>query len=118
MTDHIYKVFRASEWQQAKAATNYAGSADDIRDGFIHFSTRAQLETTAQKYFSAEAEVHVVQYECNGFNPDSLRWEQSRGGALFPHLYASLQTNSHIDHWHLTKDDNGKFDFTQVPKDI
>lgn len=117
MVDYIYKILRAKEWNQVLVTSSYTGSPDDIRDGFIHFSTRAQLEVTAAKYFSEELLIHITRYKCESFDPDLLRWEESRGGDLFPHLYGPFDIGSHTNHWQLTKLELGLFDFTTLPED-
>ena len=80
----------AEEWQSAVRAGIYAGSADDRRDGFIHFSTADQLSGTLAKYFAGRSDLVLVRVGAV-FLGDLLRWEPSRGGALFPHLYGPLQ---------------------------
>ena len=85
----IYKIFRADEWAGAQRAGRFTGSADDRRDGFIHFSTAGQLEGTAAKHFAGEAGLVLAEVDAAALGPD-LRWEPSRGGQLFPHLYGDL----------------------------
>ncbi len=85
----IYKIFCASEWSAAQRARQFAGSPDDIRDGFIHFSTAEQLRGTLAKYFMAESEIVLAAIDASALG-DGLKWEVSRGGMKFPHLYASL----------------------------
>ncbi len=86
----VYKIFRAEEFEAFEAAGRTAGSPDDVRDGFVHFSTGAQLEETASRHFAGEAGLMLV---CVDAGPlaDSLKWEPSRDGALFPHLYRDLR---------------------------
>ena len=85
----IYKICPVSAWRQAEAAGVYRGSADDERDGFIHFSTASQVSGTAAKFFSGQADLVLVAVEADILG-DALRWEPSRGGELFPHLYSEL----------------------------
>ena len=85
----VYKVLRAAEWTAMQARGAFAGSPDDVRDGFIHLSTREQLETTIERHFAGERELVVLEIDASAL-PVDLRWEPSRGGALFPHLYAEL----------------------------
>ncbi len=85
----IYKIFRASEWSAAQRARQFAESPDDIRDGFIHFSTAEQLRGTLAKYFMTESEIVLAAIDASALG-DGLKWEVSRGGIKFPHLYASL----------------------------
>ena len=85
----VYKVLRAVEWRQAQAQGTIAGSADDLRDGFIHLSTRAQLAGTLDRHFAGETGLIVLEIAADSLK-DGLKWEPSRGGALFPHLYGVL----------------------------
>ncbi len=92
MTDIIrpvIKLLRAAEWAAFQASGTFAGSADDLRDGFIHMSTPDQVAATAAKYFEGEADVVALTVDAAALG-DALRWEASRGGALFPHLYREL----------------------------
>lgn len=86
----IFKILRADEWAAFREAGSFAGSADDLRDGFIHMSTEAQLQGTLAKHFAGEAGLVVIEVGVEA-DPD-LCWEVSRGGALFPHLYRPLRT--------------------------
>lgn len=85
----VYKIFRAEEFKAFEAAGRTAGSPDDVRDGFVHFSTREQVEDSAARHFAGEAGLTLA---CVDAGPlaDSLKWEPSRDGALFPHLYRDL----------------------------
>jgi uncharacterized protein (DUF952 family) len=85
----IYKICRPSEWEAAERAGVFRGSPDDHRDGFIHFSTAAQVPGTFAKYFAGEAGLIVVAVDVTKLGA-ALRWEPSRDNALFPHLYADL----------------------------
>lgn len=83
----IYKVLTSHAWQAAQRAGVYEGSAVDKRDGFIHFSTAQQLAETLQKHFAGAPDLVLLYVREPA---EALRWEPSRGGALFPHLYGSL----------------------------
>lgn len=89
----IYKIVDSDEWRAAEAAGVYAGSAADRADGYIHFSTGPQAPETAAKWFAARTDLTLVAVEAEALG-DALRWEPSRGGALFPHLYAPLRINA------------------------
>lgn len=91
MSTIVYKILAADEWQAAKRAGSYAGSADDARDGFIHLSTADQLAGTAARHFRGKPGLVLVAFDAASLGP-GLKWEPSRGGALFPHLYAVLPT--------------------------
>lgn len=84
----LFKILRAPEWAQFEATGRFEGSADDLRDGFIHLSDAGQVDGTLLKHFAGEAGLVVAEVAV-GSDP-SLRWEPSRGGALFPHLYRPL----------------------------
>jgi uncharacterized protein (DUF952 family) len=85
----IYKICTASEWREAEEAGVYRGSAVDLRDGFIHFSTAEQAAETASKWFTGLPGLMLVAIDAEALG-ENLKWEPSRGGALFPHLYGEL----------------------------
>ena len=85
----IYKICPASAWHEAERQGVYRGSPDDIRDGFIHFSSAAQVAETANKHFSGQTGLLLVAVDA-GTLGDALRWERSRNDQLFPHLYGEL----------------------------
>lgn len=85
----IYKICPRAAWQEAEAAGAYRGSADDRRDGFIHLSLASQVAGTAAKYFQGQADLVLVAVAASALGA-ALRYEPSRGGALFPHMYAEL----------------------------
>lgn len=85
----IYKICPASAWREAERQGAYRGSADDLRDGFIHFSTAAQVPGTAAKHFAGQRGLFLIAVDADGLG-DALKWEPSRGGDLFPHLYGEL----------------------------
>ena len=85
----IYKICERAQWRAAEAAGQYRGSTVDERDGFIHFSTAAQLAETVSKHFAKVTDLVLVAVDAAALG-NELRWEPSRGGDLFPHLYASL----------------------------
>ena len=85
----IYKILPRAEWRAAQATGRFEGSAVDHQDGYIHFSTAAQAQETARRYFAGQPDLVVLEVESDDLGP-SLQWEPSRGGDLFPHLYATL----------------------------
>src|ERR1700712_563761 len=85
----IYKISPASAWREAERQGVYRGSADDVRDGYIHFSTAAQVAETARKHFFGQAGLFLIEVDADALR-DPLRWEPSRGGDLFPHLFDEL----------------------------
>jgi uncharacterized protein (DUF952 family) len=85
----IFKIVGAEEWRTAEAAGVFSGAAVDRADGYIHFSTAGQAPETAAKWFAGRDDLILAAVEAEALGP-ALRWEPSRGGALFPHLYAPL----------------------------
>ena len=85
----IYKICTAAEWREAEQAGVYRGSAVDRKDGFIHFSTAAQAPETAARHFAGQRDLVLIAIDAEALG-DRLKWEPSRGGALFPHLYGEL----------------------------
>ncbi len=86
---YIYNLCRAGDWAAARRAGHYVGSADDQRDGFIHLSTAAQVTASAAKHRAGVPDLMLLWVRANALGA-ALRWEPSRGGALFPHLYGPL----------------------------
>lgn len=93
MTQPVYKICSRSEWSAAVVAGVYVGSADDVRDGFIHFSLAHQVATTAAKYFAGRDDLVIVAVDQERLGA-ALRFEASRGGDLFPHLYGALSVDA------------------------
>jgi uncharacterized protein (DUF952 family) len=89
MGEAIYKIARVGEWEEAVQNGVFIGSADDKRDGFIHLSTATQVRGTCDKYFAAEDRFFLLAVDPDRLGP-ALKWEPSRGGENFPHLYGML----------------------------
>jgi uncharacterized protein (DUF952 family) len=85
----IYKIVTAEAWAQALEKAAFFGAAIDLADGYIHFSDASQVEETARRHFSGQDNLLLVAFNSAHFG-ESLHWEASRGGALFPHLYGIL----------------------------
>lgn len=85
----IYKISPREAWQQAETAGRFTGAPVDLKDGYIHFSTAAQVRETAARHFARQADLVLVAVDADALGA-ALKWEPSRGGALFPHLYADL----------------------------
>ncbi len=86
----IYKILRGPEWADFDAAGETRGAPVDLADGYIHFSTAAQAAETAAKHFAGAEGLWLVAFEADAMG-DALKWEPSRGGQLFPHLYRTLR---------------------------
>jgi len=86
----LFKICPAALWREAERAGRFRGSPVDLKDGFIHFSTAAQVAETAARHFAGERDLVLVQMDAARLGA-ALKWEPSRGGALFPHLYGDLE---------------------------
>ena len=86
----IYKIAPKSLWEDAVAQGAFTGAPVDLADGYIHFSTADQSRETAAKHFAGQNDLVLVVIDADGLG-DALKWEPSRGGALFPHLYRALR---------------------------
>jgi uncharacterized protein (DUF952 family) len=85
----IYKIVTAEQWRIAERDGVFTGAPIDLTDGYIHFSTARQVRETAAKHFAGQGDLLLVAIPTASIE-DTLKWEVSRGGALFPHLYATL----------------------------
>ena len=88
----IYKIFRPQEWQNLVDHDQTQGAPIDVTDGYIHFSTSEQVRETAAKHFANAGDLILVACDSDAMQPN-LKWEPSRGGVLFPHLYRQMQMN-------------------------
>jgi uncharacterized protein (DUF952 family) len=89
MARMIYHMCPEETWQAAVRPGEYRGTADDLRDGFIHFSTAEQIAESARRHRAGQTGLVLIAIESERLG-ERLRWEPSRGGALFPHLYGPL----------------------------
>ena len=93
----IYKICTEHEWEQAGEAGIYAGSEDDARDGFIHFSLKEQLKGTLDKHFIGKRNLLLLTVALKKLDQSLLKWETSRNNKKFPHLYGDLSLDAVID---------------------
>lgn len=89
----IYKICSEALWRDAERVGVFAGAAIDLEDGYIHFSTAAQARETAARHFAGQGDLVLVAIAAEALG-ESLRWEPSRGGDLFPHLYGPLRLDA------------------------
>ena len=87
----VFKVLPATEWEAAYAEGQFNGAAVDLADGFIHLSAADQVAETLRRHFAGQAGLVLAAFDAEALGP-GLKWEPSRGGALFPHLYGPLPT--------------------------
>ena len=109
----IYKIVSEPAWRAAEAAGVFEGAPVDLADGFIHFSPAAQVEETAAKHFVGQPDLLLVAVEAASLGA-ALKWEPSRGGALFPHLYAPLDPGAAASVRPLPLRADGRHDFSGV----
>jgi uncharacterized protein (DUF952 family) len=110
----IYKICAAVLWREAERERRFRGAAIDARDGFIHFSTAAQVAETAEKHFAGAADLVLVAVDAGTLGA-ALRWEPSRGGALFPHLYNALPLDAVLWVKPLPLGADGRHVFPELP---
>jgi uncharacterized protein (DUF952 family) len=91
----IYKILPKAEWDAARAAGAFAGSAVDLADGFIHFSGHDTAQRTAELYFKGQPDLMLLTVEADDLG-EALKWEASRDGVLFPHLFGDLKVGEVI----------------------
>lgn len=89
MSYTAFKVLTADQWAVLERDGQFTGAPVDLADGYIHMSTADQLDETLAKHFAGQSGLVIAEIDLGGFG-DALKWEPSRGGALFPHLYAPL----------------------------
>lgn len=106
----IYHMCREAEWRDAEAHGRYVGSSQDVADGFIHFSTAQQVRESAAKHRSGQTGLLLLTVNASSLGPE-LKWESSRGGALFPHLYGALPVAAVIRADPLSLADDGRHAF-------
>lgn len=114
MATTIYKIVPASLWQEAKEAGIFTGAAIDLLDGYIHFSTASQAKETAARHFSGQADLLLVAVDGAALG-EKLVYEPSRGGDLFPHLYAALPLSAVLWEKLLPLGADGTHQFPEMP---
>ena len=102
-----YKVLTAEQMAALQRDGTFAGAPIDVADGYIHLSTAAQLTETVDKHFAGQEDLHVVAVDLAAHG-EAVKWEPSRGGQLFPHLYAPMLLETAIAYSPLTRDAEGK----------
>lgn len=102
----VYKILPKTLWDEAKAAGQFTGAPIDHADGYIHLSGADQAQETAALYFKGQEDLLLVGFDADALGPE-LKWEASRGGALFPHLFRSLSPDEAISEKPLSLDADG-----------
>jgi uncharacterized protein (DUF952 family) len=109
----VYKICGTDEWRDAERAGAFRGAAVDLSDGYIHFSTSGQVAETAARHFAGQRDLVLVAVAAAALGP-ALKWEPSRGGALFPHLYAALTLDAVLWVRPLPLGDDGRHIFPEL----
>jgi uncharacterized protein (DUF952 family) len=107
MGEPVYKIMTEAAFEEAMLAGRFEGSSDDRRDGFIHLSTAHQLEATLAAHFAGQEDLVLLAFDSATLG-DQLRWEVSRGSAMFPHLYAPLDFTNLLSVESLLLDGDGR----------
>jgi uncharacterized protein (DUF952 family) len=107
----VYKIVPATLWRAAEQQGLFQGAGVDLADGFIHFSDAAQVEETASRHFAGQDDLLLVAVDAAQLGP-ALKWERSRGGDLFPHLYGALPQEAVLRVDPLPMAAGGRHDFT------
>lgn len=102
-----YKVLTQPQMDALEADGSFAGAPVDLADGYIHLSTAAQLTETVDKHFAGQDDLHVVAVDLDVLG-EAVRWEPSRGGQLFPHIYAALPLSAVVAYSPLERDADGQ----------
>ncbi len=101
-----YKVLTADQMAVLEQEGVFTGAPVDVADGYIHLSTAAQLTETVDKHFAGQSDLHIAAVDLEAMG-EAIRWEESRGGQLFPHLYADLPLAAVIAYGPMKRDDDG-----------
>ncbi|MDB5695529.1 MAG: hypothetical protein JWN21_1072 [Sphingomonas bacterium] len=101
-----FKVLTAAELATLERDGRFAGSAADLRDGYVHLSTAAQLTATVDKHYAGQTDLHVAEVDLDALG-EAIRWERARGGDDFPHLYGDLPLDAIVAYSPLARDDDG-----------
>ncbi len=113
MVRSIFKVLTKEQWKAAESG-ELVQAPVDVADGYVHFSTRVQLQETLNKWFKGQADCVLVSFLAEQFESD-LKWEKSRGGDKFPHVYADVRATQAESLWLLEQNDEG---IPQVPEEV
>lgn len=113
MAEPIYKIASVQDWAKAREAGELVGTSVDIADGYIHFSTAAQLAETLEKHYSGASGLVLATIDPDLIGADVV-WEPSRGGQLFPHLYTPLPMTAVIAERALAARPDGGFELPEI----
>ena len=103
--EFIFKIIDKDEWNRAKKKGIYSGSSTDIKDGYIHFSEKEQIQETLKKYYPKQENLILLKVQT--LKLEHLLWEQASNGGMYPHLYSELDVNNVTEEYELSLDENG-----------
>ena len=112
--EFIFKIIEKEEWQKAKQSGNYSGSANDIKDGYIHFSEEDQVPQTLKKHYQNQENLFLL--KVNAFRLENLLWEQASNGDMYPHLYSPLDINTVVAEFELSLNEDGTHELPEILK--
>lgn len=112
---YVYKILGATDHDAARRMRDWRGSEVDLRDGFIHFSAAEQIAGTLAAHFRSQANLVLMQFRADALGPE-LRWEPSRNGELFPHLYGPLDIAGALGVWRIDVDNYGNCRLPELPE--
>ncbi|MGX0585677.1 uncharacterized protein (DUF952 family) [Sphingomonas sanguinis] len=101
-----YKVLTADQMAVLEQEGVFTGAPVDLADGYIHLSTAAQLTETVDKHFAGQTDLHIAAVDLEAMG-EAVKWEESRGGQLFPHLYAPLPLSAVVAYGPMKRDEDG-----------
>jgi uncharacterized protein (DUF952 family) len=107
MVKPIYKILSEGDYKAAKSRGQFLGSSDDLHDGFIHFSAGHQVAETLAKHYASQADLVLLSVDPHQLGP-ALKWERSRNGDLFPHLYGPLALDAVVAETLLALDEDNR----------
>ncbi len=113
MTTRIYKIATRAQWEEATECVTFRGAPVDLADGYIHFSTAEQVEETAARHFHGQKQLLLIAIEAEALG-QALKWERSRGGALFPHLYGEFDPEQALSVLELQDCEDGGHKFPET----
>ncbi|MGI9516937.1 MAG: DUF952 domain-containing protein [Pirellulaceae bacterium] len=106
MSQLVYKILDANLWESARQAGSFQGAGIDVQDGFIHLSAADQVQETARLYFAGQSNLVLVEFDADQLG-DGLRWEASRDGQKFPHVYGEIPVQLASNVWPMPLNDDG-----------
>jgi uncharacterized protein (DUF952 family) len=111
----VFKILDQTEYDAARTSATWPGSAVDLRDGFIHLSAAGQVAGTLAAHFRGRSDLVLLRFDAASLGA-ALRWEPSRSGDLFPHLYRPLDVSEALDLWRIDVDINGACGLPELPE--